>query len=521
MLDSALLSLQKGLAELAATDGADPELEAGRASFAEFVRQAWPLVSPDIDLEWWWHLDAMADHLQAVYEGSIRDLLINIPPGMNKSLFGVVLWPAWIWARSPEWGILTASYAQDLALRDAVRTRDVVESDWYRSSYGRDWSLKGDQNTKGYYRTTQGGERLALSVGSKGTGFRGNVLILDDGHNIGDGRHTPEALKGVVDWFQKAMSTRFRDMRQKRRVVIGQRVAEGDIGDACKAAGYECLILPMRQDLRISVPTSLGWKDPREEGELLFPGMFPAQVVADMERDLGPEQAAAQLQQDPAPAGGLMFLAQWRRHWVRPWETAAPEVVTAVDAKSGEVSKIQVPILVLPTDFELVILSVDATFKAAKDSDYVVIQVWGWAEGRAWLLDQVRERLSFTATVQAIREVLSAHPAAAAVLVEDAANGPAIIDTLQREIPIMVPVSAHGAAKEGRAAATTGAWQAGSVATPHPGLTPWAAGFEAELAGFPKAKHDDQVDAMGQAIRWFLLHASFGYSSAVGGRRRG
>ena len=123
--------------------------ESARRSLAEFVRQAWPIVEPGTPLRWNWHVDAVCSHLEAVADGGIRNLVINIPPGCLKSSLVSVFWPAWMWIRRPEWRAIFSSYAEALATRDAVKTRAIVESDWYQRAFVRGaWKLSGDQNLR-------------------------------------------------------------------------------------------------------------------------------------------------------------------------------------------------------------------------------------------------------------------------------------------------------------------------------------------------------------------------------------
>ena len=105
--------------------------ERARRSFAEFARQAWPFVESN-DLEWNWHLDVIADHLEAVKRGEIRRLLVNMPPRCLKSTFINVLWPTWMWGDLPHFKYLTSSYADELSVRDNVKSRDLILTPWYQ-----------------------------------------------------------------------------------------------------------------------------------------------------------------------------------------------------------------------------------------------------------------------------------------------------------------------------------------------------------------------------------------------------
>lgn len=308
-----------------------------RRRLGEFVRNAWPVLEPSTEVSWNWHLDAVCDHLQGVSEGRIRNLLINIPPGHAKSLLVAVFWPAWIWTRNPAWRGLFASYALELAIRDSVRCRDLIQSPWYRETFEPPWELKGDQNVKSFFENTATGFRKCLSVGSSATGFRGDAIVCDDPLNAQDALSDIERAR-AQQWWDVTMSSRLNDMRAGSKVVIMQRLHHQDLaGVLIERGGYEHLRLPSEFEADSAAETAIGWRDPRtEEGEPLFPGRFPAEVLDQAKKDLGPDHYAAQHQQRPTPREGSFFQRSWFEvidaapaaptlKWVRAWDRAATE----------------------------------------------------------------------------------------------------------------------------------------------------------------------------------------------------
>jgi predicted phage terminase large subunit-like protein len=148
------------------------------------------------------------------------------------------------------------------------------------------------------------------------------------------------------------------------------------------------------------------------------------------------------------------------------------------------------------------IQSWDCAFKDLQTSDYVVGQVWGRLRSAFLLLDQVRSRMDCPATVGAVREISARWPGTVAKLIEDKANGSAVIQMLSNEISGILPVNPSGG-KIARAAAVSPLIEAGNVYLPHPVYAPWVTDFIEECAAFPNGAHDDQVDAMTQALlRW-------------------
>jgi predicted phage terminase large subunit-like protein len=133
--------------------------------------------------------------------------------------------------------------------------------------------------------------------------------------------------------------------------------------------------------------------------------------------------------------------------------------------------------------------------------------VWGKSGARSFLLDQVRARMSFTKTVHAVGDLKNKWTQVREILIEDKANGPAVIDVLKVSVPGIIPIEPDGS-KLARAHAITSFWEAGNIHLPHPDIAPWVKDFVAELLSFPAAAHDDQVDAMTQALR--RLYPAFG-----------
>ncbi len=182
------------------------ERELASRSLREFVRQAWHIVEPSTPYVPGWHIDAMADHLEAVTRGEIRKLLINIPPRHMKSLLVSVFWPAWEWTRYPERRWLYSSYGQHLSIRDSVKCRRLIESPWYQSRWGHLFLLTGDQNTKSRFDNNRSGYRLSTSVDGAATGEGGDRVVCDDPHNIKEAE-SDARRKATLDWWDIVMST--------------------------------------------------------------------------------------------------------------------------------------------------------------------------------------------------------------------------------------------------------------------------------------------------------------------------
>lgn len=447
--------------------------ELARRSLAHFIRQAWHVVEPDTELLWNWHIDAIAEHLEAVSDGRIRRLLINVPPGHMKSLIVCVFWPAWMWLHQPGWRALFGSYSADLAIRDSVRCRDLLQNEWYQDTFHPGWHFAGDQNVKSYFKNDRQGFRFSLSVGSQATGWRGHCVVVDDPLNVKN-QWSEIARAEAIRWWDKTMSSRLNDPRSGSRVIIMQRLHEEDLSGhvLTKTKGqYVHLCLPSEFEPESQCVTELGWSDPRsKEGELLFPSLFNREVLDEAKEDLGSTDYAGQHQQKPAPAEGIVI----KRAWINYYQRA-------------------------PLQFDRIIQSWDCAFKDLKTSSYVAGTVWGQVGADCYLLDRIHEHLDLPGTMRAVESMTQKHPLAVGKLVEDKANGPAVVQMLAKRVPGLISVSPEGG-KMARAYAVQPLFEAGNVHLPAPAIAPWVEEYVHNITSFPGARTDDDMDSTSQAL---------------------
>lgn len=448
------------------------EREIASRSFAEFAKMAWPVLEPSTQIKWGWALDAICAHLEAVHRGEINRLLINVPPGMMKSLLTGVLFPAWEWGPGgkPSLRFLTTAHKETLAVRDNLKCRRLIQSDWYQER----WPLKlaGDQNAKTKFENAHTGFRESMSFTSL-TGSRGDRVIIDDPLSVDDAFSAP-ALLAAEQTFLEAVPSRINN-EKSAIIVIMQRLHESDTSGiiVSKNLGYEHLMLPMEFEEARRCHTSIGFTDPRKaEGELLFPERFAPKQVEELKKTMGSFAWAGQFQQRPVPRGGGMFQSSWVQYWSH-------------DS--------------LPRKFDKMVMSWDMAFKDSSASDFVVGQVWGKAGANFYLLDQIRGRMDFVKTLDNFVALHQKWPKVLRKLVEDKANGPAIIRTLKNKVPGIVAINPKDS-KVARASAITCLFEAKNVYLPPPDLYPWVEEYVAELLSFPAGAHDDQIDGTSQAL---------------------
>lgn len=286
-LPPALLEAMFAAPELAAIE-LDRELvkQGGLRVFAEL---AWHTVEAEGSFRGGWHIDALAEHLEAVSKGEIRRLAIAVPPRHMKSLMVSVFWPAYDWIMRPDRRFLFSSYAQALAIRDAVKSRRVIQSPWFQARWGHLFKMTSDENAKERYSNDRHGYRIATSVGGRITGEGGDVVCVDDPHNVSEAE-SEQIREGTLRWWDEAMATRLNDAKTGAYVIIQQRVHERDlVGHILKKKGaepYTMLCLPA--EFEPDHPQRW-FRDPRTEvGEMLWPEHMPREVNEERKAALGP-----------------------------------------------------------------------------------------------------------------------------------------------------------------------------------------------------------------------------------------
>jgi predicted phage terminase large subunit-like protein len=439
--------------------------------FGGFVRAAWPILEPATPFLDNWHIDLIAEYLTLVQRREIRRLIINVPPRHMKSLLCTVLFPCWVWTQSPGARFICSSYAETLSIKHSLDRREVIDSDWYQRLWGDRVCFSDDQNAKSEYRNTARGVMIATSTGGSVTGKGCDFLVVDDPHNPTTMLSDAERLTALRH-FDITLSTRLDQPKTGAIVVIMQRLHETDLtGHLIAGEGWEWLSLPSEAETeeRRLFPISKEIHV-RKPGELLWSERFPQEVLKRAKTRLGSYAYAGQHQQRPSPAeGGILKRGWWKKYDVTP------------------------------AQFDQVIQSWDMTFKDSKDSDFVVGQVWGRIGANRYLLDECRERMTFSETVHAVRALSEKWPAAVTKLIEDKANGSAIIDVLRNQLGGIIPITPTES-KEARAQAAAPEVEAGNFHVPNNAM---GDAFVEECASFPNASFDDRVDAFSQAAARF------------------
>lgn len=281
-------------------------------SFAEFVREAWPIIEPTTPLKWNWHLDAMCLHLEAISRGRLTPrLIINVPPGSSKSTIVTVLWQAWEWGPLGKRGhrFVTTSFDLVNVKRDTAKTLDVVSSEWFQELWP-----EVVMKTRGVlsFSNTSTGSRLGVAFKSV-TGKRGDRLVIDDPHSL-VGAESETERDGAVRNFIEGGLNRINDWETSAIVIVMQRLHTDDLTGAllAKPFGFIHLMIPMEFEpaRRCTTPLKVAgkdWTDPRSyEGELMDPVRVPPKAN-EINKLTGEYAYNGQYQQRPAPREGGMF----------------------------------------------------------------------------------------------------------------------------------------------------------------------------------------------------------------------
>lgn len=400
-------------------------------------------------------LQLIDQHLtQAATTPSAR-LIVTMPPQEGKSTRVARDFPIWWLTRRPLSRIVLASYGDDLAQRNGRAIRNAIRANpqlGLQLAHGntsvKDWRLSNGI----------GGVR-SVGIGAGITGHAADLIIIDDPIKSQAEADSATYRQNVWDWWQAEASTRLSTGAPV--VLVLTRWHQDDLAGRLIASGQGWRVL--------NIPAQAENGDPlgRQPGEYLQSAQ--GRTLEDWERrkaEAGSRRWNALYQGRPAPAEGGMF----KREWWKTWYDQPP--------------------------LTQVFMSWDMAFKGTNTSDFVVGQVWALDGANAYLLDQARGRWTFTETLAQFRLLCERWPMATAKLVEDKANGTAVIDMLRREIPGIIPVEPQGG-KEARAAAVSPLVEAGNVYLPD---TRWAQDLIEEAATFPNSPNDDQVDALTQAL---------------------
>lgn len=462
-----------------AAEADDPRsllVELMREDFTAFLRKAYSWVRGGERIAWNWHIDAIAYQLERVRSGPLRRLLVTMPPRNLKSLTISVAWIAWMLGRDPRLNFVSVSYSSELAGKLARDCIALMTAPWYRELFPRT-VLSPRRTASGDFETTYGGGRLATSITGTLTGRGGDIIVIDD--PIKPEEANSETTREFVNnWFRSTLASRLNDKESGALICVMQRLHEHDLaGTLIEAGGWDQLSLPAiaTEEEVIRLPRGLVHR--RRAGDVLHP-MRESMVVLEQQRAaMGSAAFEAQYQQQPLPATGNLVQVDWLCDYPATFEPMS----------SGHI-----------------VQSWDTATKDGVQNDWSVCITAHVRHAEVRIIDVFRRRLTFPELKRHCVQLARKH-CVQTLLVEDAASGAQLIQTLRAEQPARVPLPIAcrpEGDKYSRMAGSTGQIEAGQLMLP--AEAPWLATFKAELLGFPNSRHDDQVDALSQLLGWVL-----------------
>jgi len=410
------------------------------------------------------HHFLLCEAVKRICDGSLKKLMIFMPPRHGKSQTITETLPSYLNGRFPNKKVMCISYGDSLAKEFGRKNRNKVKefgAELFGIELDPSNGSMSDYTLKGF----NGGSYFAGILGGV-TGRGADYLIIDDPIKTRQEADSETYRNRVWEEYQSSLVTRL--MPNGVTILILTRWHHDDLAGRIleqEADQWEVISLPALAEEK----DLLG----RSEGEPLWSEFgYNKEWARKKQIEVGAKAWTSLYQQRPSPESGDIFKRGWMRYY-----RALPQM-------------------------DETLISVDASFKDKSGSDFCVMQVWGKKGANKYLIDQVRDRMGFPATVSALRALSAKHPQAHAKLVEDKANGTAVIAYLRNEISGLIAVEPQGG-KVVRAEAVSPEWEAGNIFLPDPKICPWVNDFITELIEFPNAKNDDCVDAMSQAIaRW-------------------
>ena len=440
------------------------------ADLLYFLKFVFLVLNPGRRFEPNWHLETLAASLHQIRDGEVTNLLVNAPPRSLKSMTISVAFVAWSLGLNPTLRFMCVSYGEELAHKLARDCRKVMQHPRYRAAFPDTRLSRLAQND---FETTAGGGRLSDSIAGGLTGRGADIVIVDDPIKPDDARS--ETMRITTEkLYRETLSSRLDSKTKGIFVVVMQRLHEEDLsGTLLKTGDWSHLCLPAITPCTREMPLLYGNSHLWRLGEALDETREPLEVLERQRRLMRDAAFSAQYLQAPLPESG----ARVRREWLREYEVV-PE----------------------RRERDSIIQSWDCANGIEDTNDFSVCVTILVRDNKFYLLNVERVRLMFP-DLRARVIALAQSYRADMILIEDAASGRPLLQEFERSCPAGVPTPVGripDGGKEDRLARASFRIEAGDLYLPRD--APWRAEFERELLGFPYTKHDDQVDALSQAL---------------------
>lgn len=385
-----------------------------------------------------------------------------MPPRHGKSLLCSLWFPVWYLSLFPQNRIILASYESEFATSWGRMTRDTIME--HGKSLGIGFGRRS-RTAAHYWNLASGGGMMCAGVGGALTGKGANALIIDDPFKNHEEAYSETHRKKIWDWYLSTARTRLEPGGVTIIVMTRWHEADlvGRLKDQKKSGEVEL------DELKFPAIAEENDVLGRSPGDALWPKRYSTETLLRLKPGNSIVWEGLYQQRPAAKEGNLI-----KRAWFRYFDTP-------------------------PRGFDELLQSWDLAFKGELENDFVVGQVWGRIGADCYLLDQIHAKMDFPETLVAFKALTLRWPKARLKLIEDAANGAALVSTTKSKIPGVVAVKPQGC-KEARLVAVSPVFESGNVHVPNPKLVSWVAPYIDEVVTFPGAKNDDRVDATTQAL---------------------
>lgn len=480
--------------------------------FSEFVKGAWGIIEPGTPYSHNWHIDFLGEELTALFIEDLAPLYpeldidkilrnrknrlnINVPTRSMKTLLVSVFFPCWIALHRPAIKVVSVSYSKDLSLQINRQRRDIINSEWYQTHFGDIVKIKEGMDRQDMFEFESLGQMFSTSLEGTFTGKGADVIILDDIQKPID-MYSESTRQEAVRFFKETLPTRLNNQKKGIIINIQQRLHYQDVTGFIQenlSSLYDFIRIPLQAESNLVFRgkiTGRIWK--MRNGDILWPERMGIEEVENLRLQLGSMAFAAQQQQDPTPDGGTIL----NRAWFEEYNGTPHELLKRLEIES-------------PEDFKSsqIIFSWDMNYKVAKDSDFVgcVIGLHVLATDKLYIIGHMKERMKFTGLLSRIvlmAELWANYGLPIYHIVEEKANGSAVLDVMGQKIAGFIPFDPGSQDKVTRMRLITPYVESGNVVIPSlvTGKVPWAADFLTDLLKFPFMEHDDVPDAFSQLL---------------------
>lgn len=482
-----------------------------------FAKTFWHIVdsSPWRDM---WHMQAVAEHLEALFKLEINYLIINAPPRCGKTLISCAIYLAWILIHDPTFSALYTSYAHDLVKDHHIKCRNIIRNPLYQQFWGDRFSILKNVDSGEKFETDKLGFRRISTIRGQGTGFGSTLLVCDDPHNASE-INSNAMLDFAYFWWTQSMSSRWTTPELFRKLLIMQRLRVNDLTGRILADESDAVLLrlPMEYEsdykcITVPLKSTNGepWSDPRtKEGELLCPNLIPKKAVEQLKKEFGSAVAVAgQLQQRPYVEDGNLFKRDWWQWWKKP---SLPQIKYVIQSWDTATSKGETACYSCATTWGIF----DFEYMDGTTSPHIMLlSVWKKkVEMPDLRMMAIRLSKNYYDTDMDDPDTGKCPPDM--IIIEAQMNGRALIDELHRvgvpAVPFNPPKAKMGditgkdEAKKRRAGIVSPYVEAGQVWLParpplFDKLYPFAEKFMQDCAAFPQQESNDVVDSMSQAF---------------------